>query len=62
MLHMRSASALFVGGVDTTHIDVLAQQLVRHSVLVNDVVVETRAGGEGAEKESEDPIIRLSVP
>jgi hypothetical protein len=41
-----------------THVDVLAQQLVRHPILVHDVVVETCAGDGGAEQESEDTIGR----
>jgi hypothetical protein len=39
-----------------THVDVLGQQLVRHSVLVDDVIVEACAGDGGAEQEPKDAI------
>jgi hypothetical protein len=44
-----------------THVDVLAQQLVRNPVLVDDVVVQACAGEGGAEKESKDAVRPLSV-
>lgn len=47
--------------VVTTDIDVLGEQLVRHLVLLQDVVVGPRAREGGAEEEAEDPAVETNI-
>lgn len=47
--------------VVTTDINVLGEQLVRHLVLLQDVVVGPRAREGGAEEEAEDPAGRKNI-